>query len=176
MTEYLTSVGRGCNLILNIGPDPTGAVPSADVPAYAAFGAAWQELFNASRRLSTAPAPLHAAPHATSVEWSAADQAVSLTQGAIVLQEDLSAGQHIASFNVSAVSATGAAQALGSPRSTLGHKAIVPFNLSSAFDATRFVVDLAMAPGTSTTVTISRAEVYDWRDARFVDWDAVLSD
>lgn len=43
---YLSSVGRAANLILNIAPDGTGAVPSADITRYAEFGAAIKCLFS----------------------------------------------------------------------------------------------------------------------------------
>lgn len=38
--EYLTSVGRGCNLILNVAPAPTGGVDPVDQPLYEAMGRA----------------------------------------------------------------------------------------------------------------------------------------
>eukprot|EP00730_Choanoeca_flexa_P005344 TRINITY_DN11927_c0_g8_i1.p1 TRINITY_DN11927_c0_g8~~TRINITY_DN11927_c0_g8_i1.p1 ORF type:complete len:500 (+),score=78.50 TRINITY_DN11927_c0_g8_i1:22-1500(+) len=46
---YLTSVGRASNLILNVGPNSTGAVPEVDVQRYKEFGDALTCLF--SRRL-----------------------------------------------------------------------------------------------------------------------------
>ena len=41
-SAYLTSVGRGCNLILNLAPDFAGAVSAAARAAYAGLGAAAQ--------------------------------------------------------------------------------------------------------------------------------------
>jgi hypothetical protein len=45
VNNYLTSVGRAANLILNIAPDDSGAVPASDVLRYAEMGAAIECLF-----------------------------------------------------------------------------------------------------------------------------------
>ena len=44
--NYLTSVGRAANLILNIAPDGTGGVPAIDVARYAEMGDAIKCLFS----------------------------------------------------------------------------------------------------------------------------------
>ena len=46
VSNYLTSVGRAANLILNIAPDDTGAVPAQDVARYQEMGAAIKCLFS----------------------------------------------------------------------------------------------------------------------------------
>eukprot|EP00041_Stephanoeca_diplocostata_P031425 m.978381 g.978381 ORF g.978381 m.978381 type:complete len:539 (+) comp23956_c1_seq20:62-1678(+) len=43
---YLATVGRASNLILNVAPDGTGAIPSSDVTRYAEMGAAVKCLFS----------------------------------------------------------------------------------------------------------------------------------
>ncbi len=42
LSNYLTSVGRSANLILNMAPDATGAVPAVDAQRYKELGAAIQ--------------------------------------------------------------------------------------------------------------------------------------
>jgi hypothetical protein len=42
---HLTSVGRGCNMVLDMSPTPTGLLQSNDVATYAAFGAGQQKLY-----------------------------------------------------------------------------------------------------------------------------------
>ncbi|EGD79137.1 hypothetical protein PTSG_09867 [Salpingoeca rosetta] len=38
LANYFTSVGRGCNFVLNMGPDTTGFLPKPDVERYLEFG------------------------------------------------------------------------------------------------------------------------------------------
>ena len=38
VSNYLTSVGRAANLILNMAPDATGAIPSVDIERYKQMG------------------------------------------------------------------------------------------------------------------------------------------
>ena len=38
LSEYLTSVGHGCTLILNLNPDTRGLVPEEDRKAYEKLG------------------------------------------------------------------------------------------------------------------------------------------
>lgn len=45
LAAYLSTVGHAGNLILDMSPDPTGAVPAADVAAYARLGAAIECLY-----------------------------------------------------------------------------------------------------------------------------------
>ena len=49
--NYLTSVGRGCNLVLNIAPDTTGAIPAVDVKRYVEMGEAIGCLFSDTLRI-----------------------------------------------------------------------------------------------------------------------------
>ena len=65
VNAYLTSWGRGCNLILNLAPDWNGTISRASAAAYAAFGTAisclWSSpiasVFNLTLFNSAAPSP-----------------------------------------------------------------------------------------------------------------------
>ena len=46
LSNYLTSVGRAANLILNMAPDDTGAVPEVDMQRYAQLGNDIKALFS----------------------------------------------------------------------------------------------------------------------------------
>jgi alpha-L-fucosidase len=48
MTDYLMSVGRGGNFIVNANIDPTGRVPAADAKRLAEFGATIRKWFGTS--------------------------------------------------------------------------------------------------------------------------------
>lgn len=105
--EYVSSVGRGCTLIMNINPDPTGTVPAADVQAYEAFGRAVQLLFGPQSRVQQWDSPA-LSPQPWAGGLSGVELAVqgggsgALTNASIVLQEDLGAfGQRVAEVNVS---------------------------------------------------------------------------
>lgn len=105
---YLTSVGRATNLILNIAPDQTGAVPARDAAAYAALGAAIACLFSAPLGEFTGVA-LDATSGAAEVTWPAP---VPSRGGefnlSLVLQEDMAVtGQRIAEFSVEACVGSG---------------------------------------------------------------------
>ena len=92
---HMTSVGRGCNMVLDMSPTPTGLLQTNDVETYAGFGDGQQVLYNHSQ-VAAAPAP-------------ARGQAVvevllptsQITRGAIELRENLTMGQAIESYNIS---------------------------------------------------------------------------
>ena len=92
MGLYYYSVGRGCNLLLNIGPDRRGLLPDRDRERLLAFGAEVRRRFCA---------PLATLAEATRVErgyeFSFA-QPVLLDHA--VLSEDLREGEHIRRFTV----------------------------------------------------------------------------
>ena len=46
MAIYFASVGRGANLLLNIGPDRNGKLPNADAERIIQFGNTVKELFD----------------------------------------------------------------------------------------------------------------------------------
>lgn len=92
MGLYYYSIGRGCNLLLNIGPDRRGLLPDKDSIRLLAFG---EEI---RHRLSK--------PLATQADFVQCDQswhyqpAKEILLDHVVLQEDLTAGEKIRRYNV----------------------------------------------------------------------------
>lgn len=94
--NYLTSVGRASNLILNIAPDVTGAVPTIDVERYNDFGSAIKCLFaNPIAQMG----PLHFR-ESLSAEFVFAENATNSTNISVILREDLTQGQLIDKFTL----------------------------------------------------------------------------
>lgn len=92
MGLYYYSVGRGCNLLLNIGPDRRGLFPEKDTSRLREFG---DEI---RRRFSQPICQLGDAAHRTGNEW-VFDLPGTLIDHA-VLQEDLTTGEYIEHFTV----------------------------------------------------------------------------
>eukprot|EP01051_Picozoa_sp_SAG22_P005655 SAG22_NODE_342_length_11973_cov_10.127927_4_plen_240_part_00 len=101
--NYLTSVGRAANLILNVAPDGTGAVPPSDVARYAEMGTAIECLFSKPLAKSSNHSipPFGAMEKTTGViEWALPPTGAACTNCSLVLMEDLSAGQLIGNFSL----------------------------------------------------------------------------
>lgn len=94
MGLYDYSVGRGCNLLLNIGPDRRGLLPENEANRLVEFGEAIRRRF--------------ANPFATIADFRREgncwrfDFPSPALLGQIVLQEDLRRGEHIRRFRISA--------------------------------------------------------------------------
>eukprot|EP01062_Namystynia_karyoxenos_P019965 TRINITY_DN1754_c0_g1_i4.p1 TRINITY_DN1754_c0_g1~~TRINITY_DN1754_c0_g1_i4.p1 ORF type:complete len:492 (+),score=146.75 TRINITY_DN1754_c0_g1_i4:81-1556(+) len=102
--NYLTSVGRASNLILNMAPDSTGAVPRSDVAQYAAMGAAIRCLFG--QQLARTAGALSLAGGAA--EW-VLPAPVSSANVSLVIEEDLTQGQLIGNYSFQCAPPSGAA-------------------------------------------------------------------
>jgi alpha-L-fucosidase len=92
MGLYYYSVGRGCNLILNIGPDRRGLLPDKDAARLREFGA------EIRRRFSH---PLAGLNDFVEVDggWEFTPQGYFLFDH-LVVQEDLTQGEHVRRFAV----------------------------------------------------------------------------
>jgi alpha-L-fucosidase len=116
MGLYYLSVGRGCNLLLNIGPDRRGLLPDKDAARLLEFGA------EIRRRFSN-PLPIKT--------MSQKDNAFlyQLAEPALVnhavLQEDLTDGEYIRRFNIKAH--VGGPPIVVWEGYNIGHKAICHF-------------------------------------------------
>ena len=94
LAMHLTSVGRGCNMILDMSPTSTGLLQQNDVDAYAGFGAGARALYPPQPAAESYPAR-----GVSTVELVLPSSDVS--RGAIELRENLTMGQAIESYNVS---------------------------------------------------------------------------
>jgi len=93
MGIYYLSVGRGCNLLINIGPDRRGLLPDIDSQRLIELGREVRRRFaNPSATLETAIVG------EDTVSWKFSDPGI-LTDH-IVLQENLAEGEHIRRFRI----------------------------------------------------------------------------
>lgn len=90
---YYYSVGRGCNLLLNVGPDRRGLIPDRDTQRLIELGQALRDRFGAP--LATLADTTHPEPN----EWVYAPPERLLVDH-VVVQEDIQHGEHIRRFAV----------------------------------------------------------------------------
>ena len=98
--NFLTSVGRSANLILNIAPDGTGRIPPSDVARYQEMGAAIRCLFSKKLAETDPAAPLRMDPRTGEISWRL-PTAVSSTNMSLVIREDQTDGQLIGNYSLS---------------------------------------------------------------------------
>ncbi len=112
---YDLSVGRGCNLLLNVGPDDRGLLPERDAATLAAFGERLRERF-------AAPLPVKTETREDGALLTLAGTTLANT---LVLEEDLTAGEKINAFSV--LLRLGEKEFLLEQGHAVGHKRIVRF-------------------------------------------------
>ena len=113
---YYLSVGRGANLLINIGPDRRGLLPDADAGRLVELG---EEV----RRRFGSPVATMADGQTTETGWEyAADEPFYLDH--VVLQEDLTRGEAIRRFAVHVASTHGGKPITVHEGRNIGHKAI----------------------------------------------------
>ncbi len=128
---YYYSVGRGCNMLVNIGPDRRGLLPEKDVANLKAMG---DEL---KRRFGKPLAQLKDFTRAEEGKWVlepagyshlANEVSGTITLDHMVLQEDLSNGESIRRFRISIVPYLSAPNPITVFEGyNIGHKAICQF-------------------------------------------------
>ena len=122
---YYYSVGRGRNLLLNIGPDRRGRLPDRDAGSLLKFG-------DEIRRRFGQPLVTETAFQRADNVWTHTPPLPGLWVDHVVLQEDLHQGEHVRRFRIQA-----APTHYGTPITVyegynVGHKAICPFPLVCA--------------------------------------------
>jgi len=124
MGMYYYSVGRGCNLLLNIGPDRRGLLPEADAARLVEFGREIRRRFGSPfatlencRR--EGDAWIYSAPEPFFVDH-------------VVAGEELTTGERIRSFEIAVQPTHGGQSIKVYEGENLGHKAICPFPLVRA--------------------------------------------
>lgn len=121
MGLYLYSVGRGANLLLNVGPDNTGLLPEPDRTRLLEFAAERDRRFGTPLLQQTNVAVTPGQP----VVW---DLPTEPLMDALILQEDLIQGEHVSRWTLRIMPAghTIAPRTLREGY-TIGHKQIVTF-------------------------------------------------
>lgn len=134
MGMYHMSVGRGSNLLLNVGPDERGLLPESDVKRLSEFASAIQRLYG--RDLGFEPVR-KMSPNRFSAGYSPRrlglyreTEQLPLVSAAII-KEDVSGGQNVTSWKLYAclpsLEPDTAIRHLVAQGDTVGHKAIVRF-------------------------------------------------
>lgn len=117
MGLYYLSVGRGTNLLLNIGPNREGLFPQKDLENLQAFG---EEV----RRRFGNPIATLADCAVDELKWSYTPKETHLVDH-IVIQEDLTNGESIRKFTVSIITAKSRRPITVYEGTNIGHKAII---------------------------------------------------
>ncbi len=116
MGLYYLSVGRGANLLINIGPDRRGLLPDKDREALLAFG-------DEVHRRFAHPLAVMSDGETTATGWCyEAEQPFYLDH--VVLQEDLSAGESVRRFAVHVQTGSSGQLITLYEGRNIGHKAI----------------------------------------------------
>ncbi|TLS54078.1 alpha-L-fucosidase [Paenibacillus antri] len=117
MGLYSLSVGRGANLLLNIGPDREGRLPPADTDRLLAFGAEIRRRFGA---------PIAALPDFAESDgkWEVTLREPRLIEH-IVIGEDLTDGECVRSFVLTVVTAKTRRRIRLYEGRSIGHKRII---------------------------------------------------
>ncbi len=136
MGLYYYSVGRGANLLLNIGPDRNGLLPEKDAKRLLAFG---QEI---KRRFTNPIAGLSS--FTLKEAWLVYTPETAVLIDHVVMKEVLEHGESVRSFNIKVVP-----HPYGDPITVyegknIGHKAICPF---PPIKAIKVMIEIAESDG-----------------------------
>ena len=120
MGVYDLSVGRGTNMLLNIGPDRRGLLPDPDAANLRAFGAALRKRF-------AHPVLTFEQFERSDNTWVATFKPRDITLNQLVMMEDLGAGEAVKRFEIRVTSYVGGRPVLVYEGRNLGHKHIATF-------------------------------------------------
>lgn len=158
--EYLTSVGRGCHLILNLNPDPNGLVEDEDIKAYSAFGEAIKLLYE--DQVITVQDPVLTLGKEMVIS---SEKPFSVVNGSLVIMEDVAQfGQLVAEYQVRFKSSQGWIEK-PLKGSTIGQKAIIPFPEVSGDVIFTAGITITKLVTTDSSIMLREVSVYDWSKA-----------
>jgi alpha-L-fucosidase len=133
MGLYYYSVGRGCNLLLNVGPDLRGKVHEEDAARLVEFGDEIRRRFGA---------PLCTASDCTrDGQRLVFDPAEPFLIDHAVVQEDITRGEHVREFAIRITPAPEGRDTTLYEGKSIGHKAICRFPLVKACKAWLEILD-----------------------------------
>ncbi|KAJ7369614.1 hypothetical protein OS493_037564 [Desmophyllum pertusum] len=159
--EYLTSVGRGCHLILNLNPDPYGLVEEEDIQAYKGFGEAISLLYKDLVFKDENPQ----LEVGVEMVWSLQEY-LSMEKGSVVIMEDVAQfGQLVAEYELRFKTLQGW---IGYPEqgSSIGHKRILPFPEESSGEIISAVsLKITQLVTGDMSIVLREVSVYDWSEA-----------
>ena len=158
MGMYHMSVGRGSNLLLNVGPDERGLLPERDVKRLSEFGSEIERLYGRDlgfEKAEKAGEDLFIARYSPRrLKLYKETEQLPLVSAAVI-QEDVSQGQKITSWKLYAclpsLQPETAIRLLVARGDTIGHKAIVRF---PALRTARLELEVASREGEAVITDI----------------------
>ena len=159
--EYLTSVGHGCTLLLNINPDTRGLVPEKDMTAY-------KQLGKAIKMLYSDPVMTHRRPKlyvGKCKVWKF--EALRSLNGSVVLMEDIEkSGQLVMEYQLKFKTSRGWVRSSEELETTIGHKRIHPFPKTLARRKVHGIsLKITKLLTKQKSVILRQVSVYDWNEA-----------
>ncbi|EDO44021.1 predicted protein, partial [Nematostella vectensis] len=156
LQQYLTSVGRGCTLILDMNPDPRGLIPDPDLKAYQGFGEGVKLLYKH-------PVFIEKGPKLSILVAKTWEISIKAANGSVVLMEDIVAyGQRVEEYRLYFITADGPIGELGS---TIGHKRIHPFPAEVAGKEVHGIELVLTKLVIGGSLQLRQVAVYDWSEA-----------
>ena len=187
ISKYLTSIGRGCNLILDIAPNMTGLLLQDDINSYQQFGNALDYMF--CRKISmqcdymlvndTSPVLKNG-----SIDFMIAGD-ITLGFGGIEIREDIQNGQRIEKHLIEIYdkedgkwyNLTDTANSL-----TIGNKRIQTYNVTSLGikgGEIRITVLSYVGEQDLSLVKVKSVNMFDWtslaqNELKSLDWNVII--
>ncbi len=133
MGLYYYSVGRGCNMLINIGPDRRGLLPDKDAERLRQFGAEIRRRFG-KPLLTTSDWKQDGNT------WTAAPRSRTILDH-LVIQEDLRQGEHVRRFAIEVAPASWGVHTIVYEGYGIGHKRICQFPAIPAHSITLHILE-----------------------------------
>lgn len=164
LSMHLTSVGRGCNMILDMSPTPTGLLEKIDSATYAAFGTGLQSLYTES-----IVGNVTGVAGVNTISWEAGSGG-SVDRGALELREDLTTGQAVLNYSVEYCSTAPCSGAfaplalLNGPCQTIGNRRI-QFWHNTTVASLRITVSTLQLQSGPAPPNLRSLAVFNWSSA-----------
>lgn len=158
--EYLTSVGHGCTMLLNLNPDTRGLVPEIDLSVYQELGKAIALLYQYPVSKCCSP-EMHVGEEKI---WKFRE--LKSLNGSVILMEDIEkSGQIVMEYELKLETEDGWIKT-PEPGSTIGHKRIHPFPKALANKkVTAISLNITRLVTKQKSITLREVSVYDWNEA-----------
>ena len=161
VSEYLTSVGRGCHMILNLNPDPYGLVEEEDMQAYMEFGEAVSLLYKNLVFTDKNPE----LKVGVEIVWSL-PELYWMGKGAVVIMENIAEfGQLVEEYQLRFKTLNGWLE-YPEQGSSVGQKRIHAFPAAFTGEIISAIsLNVTKLVTNGTSITLREVSVYDWNEA-----------